>query len=174
MLEFILDLLKIILPAAIVGYTAYYLIREMLMRQIQLEQHKLKQKQQSTTLPLKLQAYERLSMLCERISLPGLVMRIQTENMNAATLKLGLLMAIQQEFEHNVTQQIYVSDQLWSIIKVTQNDLITFIDLVSDKVDKKAPAHQLAGTLLSYLEQRESDPITTAQSAIRKEASILF
>ena len=174
MLEFVIDLLKITVPAIIVGATAYYIIRNMLGQQLHLQSQKMREKRQSTVLPLKLQAYERLSMLCERIAIPGLVMRIQSEDMNCATFKVALLMAIQQEFEHNVTQQIYVSDQLWEIIKATRNDLYAFIDLVSEKVDKKEPAHHLAGSLLAYLEQRESDPIHTAQSAIRKEAALLF
>ena len=88
--------------------------------------------------------------------------------------KFSLLVAVQQEFEHNVTQQVYVSDNLWQIIQVARDDLSRFIDLVSEKVDKDSPAREFSEMLLAYYQQREAYPLQHAQSAIRKEAASLF
>lgn len=169
-----LEIAKIVFPAMIVAIVVYFVLREMLVRQLQIQQQKAHQKRQATTLPVRLQAYERLSLLLERVALPGLIMRVRTPEMNAASLKLALLMGIQQEYEHNITQQIYVSDQLWEILKATRSDLFEFIDVVAEKVDKKAPGQELAAALLSLHQQREADPILTAQAAIRREAATLF
>ena len=169
-----IEVLKISIPALIVAAVSYFLIKELLRNQNLLEAHKLKRESQATTLPLQLQAYERLSVLCERLSLPGLVMRTQSDQMQSATLKIALLMAIQQEFEHNISQQVYVSDQLWKIIQTTREDLLQFISMVGEKVDPKSPGHTLAMALVSMHEKRGADPIATAQMAIRREAALLF
>ena len=81
---------------------------------------------------------------------------------------------MQQEIEHNISQQVYVSDQLWRVIEATRDDLIEFITVVSEKVPKDAPSRQLRDALIGYQQQREQDPISIAQMAIRKEAASLF
>lgn len=169
-----LEILKITIPTVVVGLTAFFIVREMMRRQIQMQSQHLHGQRQSNTMPLRMQAYERLSILIERLSLPGLLMRTFNEEMTTTTLRLTLLINVQQEFEHNISQQIYVSDQLWKIIEATRDDLIEFITVVSDKVPKDAPARQLRDALIGYQQQREQDPIATAQMAIRKEAASLF
>jgi hypothetical protein len=169
-----IDLLKITIPALLVGGTAYLMLRTLFRQQNALKSREIQAERQGTTLPLRLQAYERLSVLVERLAIPGMVLRTSRDGMQAATLKIALLMNIQQEFEHNISQQVYVSDQLWSIIKATRDDAVQFIELVSDKIDKKADARTLATALLQFSEQREGDPVATAQSAIRREAASLF
>jgi hypothetical protein len=168
------ELLKITIPAVLVGGVAYLVLRTLLQQQNTLKARELQVERQGTTLPLRLQAYERLSVLVERLAIPGLVLRTSRAGMQSATLKIALLMNIQQEFEHNISQQVYVSDQLWSIIKATRDDAVQFIELVGEKVDKKADAQTLASALLQFADQREGDPVATAQTAIRREAASLF
>lgn len=170
----IIDILKISIPAIIVALVSYFLIKELLRNQNHREALKLQREGQATTLPLRLQAYERLSVLIERLSLPGLVMRTQSDQMKAATLKVALMMAIQQEFEHNISQQVYISDQLWKIIQTTREDLLEFISLVGEKIEPNAPGSELASALMVMHEKRGGDPIATAQMAIRREAALLF
>lgn len=170
----IIDILKISIPALIVAFISYYLIKQMLDNQRIIEAQKLQRDRQSTTLPLRLQAYERLSLMCERLAVPALVIRTQTEQMQAATLKIALMMAVQQEFEHNISQQIYVSDQLWKIIQTTREDTLQFINLVGEKVTPNAPGKELAAALMAMHDKRGADPVATAQMAIRREAASLF
>lgn len=169
-----LEILKLTIPALVVGLTAYFLIKIMLEKQLALQEQRIRQERQSGVTPLRMQAYERLSVLAGRMSLPSLLLRNQNNDMQAATFKIALLMAIQQEYEHNASQQIYVSDKLWQILEATRDDLLQFIELVSEKVPKNAPSQELANALLAYQAQRDSDPIATAHMAIRREASSLF
>ncbi len=173
-METFIDILKIALPALIVAVTVYFVVREMMRRQIQMQNQHLHGQRQSNTMPLRMQAYERLSIFTERLSLPGLLMRTYNDEMQATTLRLTLLLNIQQEFEHNISQQIYVSEKLWKIVEATRDDLIEFIAVVSEKVPKDAPARQLRDALIGYSQQREHNPVATAQMAIRKEAASLF
>lgn len=170
----LLEIIKIALPALIVAFISYYLIREMLTKQVLMQEQKIRQERQDAVTPLRMQAYERLSILVERLSLSGLLMRNRNDEMKAITFKIALLMAIQQEFEHNISQQIYVSDKLWQILEATRDDLVQFIELVSNKLPKDASSLELAEALMAYQAQRESNPIATAQMAIRKEATSLF
>lgn len=173
-LSVILEIIKVTIPALIVFLTVYYLLKTYLDKQYQIKLLKFKQKQHKITIPLRLQAYERLSLLCERITIPNLVLRMKQEDQNAAIFRVALLMTIQQEFEYNITQQVYVSDQLWQIIKISRDETVNIINGLAEKVDPKAPSKELAGVLLKYVEAQPSSALDKALIAIKKEASILM
>ncbi len=122
-----LQILLVVIPALIVFATAYLLLRKLTDNQIRAQMLKQQQEQVQAILPIRLQAYERLSLFCERVSVPNLLMRTPTSGMKTSQYKLSLLVAVQQEFEHNVTQQVYISDNLWQIIQVARDDLSRFM-----------------------------------------------
>jgi len=133
-----------------------------------------KQNQNNTTIPLRLGAYERLSLFCERISIPNLILRLRTDDMNATDLKFALMLGVQQEFEHNITQQVYVSDQLWQIVKIARDDTINIINLVYNSIDSSSDAKEYAGMMFKYLQSREVMSTDKALVAIKKEAGLLM
>jgi hypothetical protein len=171
-LAVILEIIKITVPALVVFATAYMLIKEFLQKQQQLQALEYRQKQQGIALPMRLQAYERLSLLVERISIPNLLFRLRSENSKAASLRVAMLLAIQQEYEHNVTQQVYVSDKLWSILRAARQDTENTINGIAEKVDPKASAEDFAGILLNFLEMQEITALDKAQMAIKTEAGL--
>ncbi|MEZ4981827.1 MAG: hypothetical protein R2769_09620 [Saprospiraceae bacterium] len=109
----------------------------------------IRQASQKQTIPLKLQAYERLALFCERIAIPNLLLRMREEGMTAKDLRISMLLAIQQEFEYNLTQQVYVSEQLWEIIKLARDETVNIVNEVCNELPKEADGRQLAGTLLN-------------------------
>ncbi len=173
-LSVILEIIKITVPALIVFATVYYLLKTYLDKQYQLRALEFRHKQQSTTIPLRLQAYERLSLFCERISISGLVLRLQEKDQTSAALRVAMLLTIQQEFEYNITQQVYVSEQLWQIIKISRDDTVNLINGIAEKVDPKAPSKELAGMMLKFMDNQPASALDKALVAIKKEASILF
>ncbi len=172
-LSTLLEIVKLTIPALIVFLTVYHLLKQYLESQRQMKAMELKKGQQETTLPLRLQAYERLSLFCDRISIPNLLLRWKKPGMTAAELKYSLLLAIQQEYEHNITQQVYVSDQLWQIIKIARDDAVNFISLVADSVDSTAKAEEFSEALIQYLSTREMG-VDKALIAVKREAGILL
>jgi hypothetical protein len=170
----VLEIVKLTIPGLIVFATAYFVLKQYLDNQRSLKQLELKQNQQSTTTPLRLQAYERFSLLCERIALPNLMMRIQKNDMSAGQFRASLMLAIQQEYEYNITQQVYISEQLWEIIKMARDDSINTISLASEMVNNDAPSQELADAIMSILEKRGVTAIDKALQAIKKETAILF
>ena len=178
-MEFFFELLKLTLPALIVFVTVYFLQKqhsetELALRNAELQKTRT-DKISAVTLPLQMNAYERLSLFCERISLPNLLMRLPVKEQTAAGLRVGMMMAVQQEYEHNLTQQIYVSDQLWQIVNLAKEDLLTVITGLYEKVPPGADAEAFTAIINSYLATQEGiSPLQTAQIAVRKEAGVLL
>ena len=168
------ELLKIILPALIVLATTYVLLKNYLDKQYDLKTIEYKESQQRITLPMKLQAYERLSLFTERISLPSLVFRLRAEGSNVAALRVALMLAVQQEYEHNITQQIYVSRNLWEILRLSKDNVVNIVDDVANTLSPNADADELAGRLLQFAQQQEVSMQTRALEAIKKEAALVL
>jgi hypothetical protein len=173
-LAVILEIVKLTIPALIVFLTVNSLLKRYLEGQQQIRLIELRKDQQASTLPLRMQAYERLSLFCERISIPNLLLRLRRDGMSVSELRLTLLMAIQQEYEHNITQQVYVSEQLWQILNIARDDAINTVDLAAESVAPKADAKELARALFAILEKRGTTGLETALRAIKKEASLML
>lgn len=173
-LDIIFEIIKITVPALIVFFTVHTLLKQFTEGQYKSQMLQFKQNQNKTTIPLRLQAYERLSLFCERISIPNLVLRLRTDNMTAADLRMALMIGIQHEFEHNITQQVYVSDQLWQIIKISRDDTLHIIDMVYNSMSPESDAKEYAKTMFKYLQSRQSISTEKALIAIKKEASLLM
>lgn len=171
--EAVLEIVKIAIPSLIVFFTAYFMLKTYLDKQHQLKALELKQGQQATTIPMKFQAYERLSLFCERIAIPNLLLRLTEKELSAAELRVALLITIQQEFEYNITQQVYISEQLWRIVKAYRDTIVATINGVSEHIDRKASAMELQRALLQYEEASANRALDTTLSAIKKEASLI-
>lgn len=170
----LLEIIKITVPALVVFFTVYYLLKTYLDKQYQLKVLEYKQSQNNTTIPSRLQAYERLSLFCERIAIPSLMLRLRTDDQTNAAFRMALLITIQQEFEYNITQQVYVSEQLWQIIKLSRDHTVMEINGLYEKVEPKGSSKQLASELLAQSESQSAFSLEKALSAIKKEAGLLM
>lgn len=173
-LEAILEIIKLTIPALIVFFTVRTLLREYLDRQLAIKQLDLKEDQADSLLPMRVQAYERLSLLCERIAIPNLILRIRNNEMTNADLRTALLIAIRQEYEHNVAQQIYVSDTLWSIIQFARDEAVRAITGIAETLQPDENGMLLAEALFKYIDESEVNVSAKAQDAIRRELHTLF
>ncbi len=173
-LEAIFELLKIAVPALIVYFTASGLLRNHLRTQEKMELLRNQAARAAETLPLRLQAYERVSLFCERISIPSLLLRLQQPDQTAGELRLSIYLAIQHEYEHNMSQQIYMSQSLWSIVQQARDNTLQAVSSVSDIVEPQMPARRLARTLLDQAAPSSAAGLGMALSAVKKEASLLF
>ncbi|HTQ63725.1 MAG TPA: hypothetical protein VMI12_02960 [Puia sp.] len=102
---------------------------------------------------LQLQAYERLILLADRIALPNLINRINQPGLSAKEMQLLLTQTIKQEFEHNITQQMYVSPQAWDAIRNFKEQNMLVINQVSSFLPEGATGHDLNKSLLELLMQ---------------------
>jgi hypothetical protein len=172
-LEVVLEILKITLPVLVALGAVYFIIREYLQNEYRMRALELRQRDQSNTLSLRLQAYERMVLFCERAYPPQLALRLRTEAMNAGELKAAMVMAVQQEFEHNFTQQLYVSRELWQILELAKNEVSAFISLVGKQVPGNEPSLRLAEAIFAQIDEQGGIPILEkAKDAIRQEAAL--
>ena len=108
----------------------------------------------SISLPLRLQAYERMALYLERIEPNQLVMRIHAPGLTIAQEQNLLLTAIRSEFEHNLSQQIYISNPVWTKICDAKNDIIEIINTVAEQMDEGDDNQQFAEALLIAAAQK--------------------
>jgi len=124
------------------------------------------------TLALRLQAYERMTLFLERINPSQLLVRISPISTNKNDYQNFIIAQIEQEFEHNITQQIYLSDECWSIIMTAKNATIQMILLATNN-EKISDANQLREHILKDLFDKPS-PSGTALSFIKNEVAQLW
>lgn len=173
-METALEILKYILPALIVFATVYFMMKKYLDMQFNTEALRFKQDQLKNTLPIKFQAYERLAMFCERISLDNLSYRLSNSSMDANTLSTAMMIAIQQEYEHNMSQQVYVSEKLWEIISFAKDQMLNIVTTAaSDPSINNSPA-ALIEKAIELEKSMGGSPIRTAKRAIKKEIDIIL
>lgn len=156
-------------PALIVGLFGVFAIKSMLKKELLKQKFQLLKANQKELLPLRLQAYERLTLLLDRISLEKLVVRVQPIGEDVKEYKQLLIANINQELEHNLTQQMYVSDDCWNTILKTKQAIITKIIQSQEGV---ASAAQLRDFVLAKNEIET--PSSVAQAFIRSEVSELL
>jgi hypothetical protein len=116
----LLEILKDVLPAIIVAGMAYYFLQLFFTNENNRRKFQLQKEFQKETLPLQLQAFERLALFLERINPAKILLRVAPYNDNANDYEALIIHTIEQEFEHNLTQQIYVSDDCWTIINTAK------------------------------------------------------
>ncbi|WP_298146333.1 hypothetical protein [Flavobacterium sp.] len=128
------DLLKAllnILPALIVGIVAVNFFKNFVSNQNEERRFEILRQTQKETLPLKLQAYERLTLLMDRISIAKVAVRIAPVHDDTESYVQILSATVEQEFEHNLTQQIYVSAECWLAITAAKNATLRSIREIS-------------------------------------------
>lgn len=169
-----LEILKITLPALIVFLAAYFLIRDMLMNSQKQRELEFRIQNQGTITPVRLQAYERLTLFLERISPQSLLTRVSHNNVTSKTFQIELLMQIRQEYEHNLSQQIYVSPTTWTSIRGSKEFLIGLINTSSEEIDPQSPALDLSRKIIENYIEIEDSPLTIAINEIKREVRQLF
>ncbi len=148
-MELIAEILKIILPATAVFVAVYVVIKSFLGNEQKRREHELRKTNQNVVLPLRIQAHERIIIFLERINPNSLVVRVNKNGMSAQQLQLELIKNIRTEFEHNLSQQIYLSVGAWELVKTAKEELIKLINVSSTKVDPNAQSNELAMTILN-------------------------
>jgi hypothetical protein len=104
-----------------------------------------------STKPLQLQAYERLVILCERISLPSLISRVSQPGLSAREMQILLIETIKQEYEYNASQQIYVSTIAWDAVRNLRDQSMLIINQIANVMPAEAKASDLNKQLLEVI-----------------------
>lgn len=174
----IYQLLLALLPSVVVLLVSVYLIRQFLGSR-RSEQHvtmlaEQKKEDRRHTLPLRLQAYERLTLFLERISPGYLVLRVHKSHMTAGMLHDELTATIREEFEHNVTQQIYVSEKAWQRTRQAKEETIRLINLAYAQAGDGPSATDVSQRIFETVSRLSRTPSDEAMMVIKEEVRKLF
>lgn len=162
------EILKIILPAGIVFLTTYYLVKNFLNNSVSKKAIDLKLANLEVITPIRLQAYERVVLFLERINPTSLVMRLNKTG-NAPAFQAELLKTIRTEFEHNLSQQIYISSKAWETTVRAKEETIKLINVAATRINDEAMAMDLAQAVISVASQLSELPSKSAIEFIKKE-----
>lgn len=165
-------ILGIVLPALTVFLAVYFTFKQYHKQQLQLQLLKNKTIKDQTILPLKLQAYERLILLCERIDFADLMLRIRTPGTSARDIQSALLIAVQQEYEHNLTQQLYITPELWQVLLAAKSKTMNLLATAGDGLQENATSEDYAQKLFDIISNESALPSQIGKKAIKTEASL--
>lgn len=173
-MEQFLEILKYILPSLVVLATAYLLVERFIENERNHRNMTYKRESQGLTTPVRLQAYERLVLFLERIAPASLVTRTHKSGMSAKLLQAELLKAIRTEYEHNLSQQIYVSPGAWELIKNAKEETIKLVNTAAINVSDEASGVDLGSLMLEVTMKMEKFPTQVAIDYLKQEARQIF
>jgi hypothetical protein len=161
-----------LLPAILVGLVAYYFFKGHTANEEGRRRYLIQREAQNKTIPMRMQAYERLTLFLERIDPNRLLLRVKPLNNNLDAYESLLISNIEQEYDHNISQQIYVSQECWNLINAAKNATIHIIRQGVMHEKKGTPDSMRQWLLANFME--EITPSQKALAYIRKEVSELF
>jgi hypothetical protein len=168
----ILSYVAYLLPAIVVGLVAYYFFKGHTANEEGRRRYLVQKEAQKQLLPLRLQAYERIVLFLERIDPNKLLIRVKPFSDSIEDYEGLLIKNIEQEYDHNLTQQIYVTPECWNLVNAAKNATIHVI--------RQGVMHENNGDadkLRAWLLQNFMEEITPSQKAlayVKKEVSELF
>lgn len=163
-----------ILPSVVVFLTAFYLFKQFTTARAGERVAEVRKEDRKQTLPLRLQAYERLTLFAERISPGNLVLRVHKSNMNARILQSELVATIREEYEHNMAQQVYVGDGVWAKVRQAKEETIRLVNLSYEQTGDQASSTDLSRRIFENTSRLSHTPSQEALVAIKEEVRRLF
>jgi hypothetical protein len=169
------EILKYTLPAVIVLIACSVIVRRFLLTELKEKQIAMLRENQGPAVRLRLQAYERLALLLERIHPRQLTPRVYQTGMTVGELQATLIFNIRTEFEHNLSQQIYVTKAIWDTVRGVMEQELNMINSISSQLPFEADAKELHKRMVDYVLSVEGDlPIDVALQMINDEAKTVL
>lgn len=179
----LLEFLKVLLPAIVILVVVYIMMREftkqnakqlnLLKDEQDLQKIKIKNQAKSenakVSIPLKFQAYERMALFLERINPTNLITRVFTAKMKAGTLHTSLLATIREEYEHNMSQQLYISDESWELVKNAKEEVVRIINATAAGHDSDEDANSFAQEIITSGFSGKDSPIDKALLQLKED-----
>lgn len=160
--------------AAIAVYGFYLTINSVAATIFEKQKWDIRNKNSEIILPLRLQAYERMCLFLERISPNNLILRLSGTSSTAIEFQQTLLQEIRQEYNHNLAQQVYMSNDAWEEIKKAMHETVTLINQSAGEVSHDATANDLSRKIFENVIQQPQQSIGSALKFIKEEVQTVF
>ncbi|MEO8795039.1 MAG: hypothetical protein ABI390_06195 [Daejeonella sp.] len=174
-LAFFSEILKFTISGILIFFVAWYFIKDFIQNKPQEIPAITSKPGFEQTLPLRLQAYERITLFLERINPSNMMLRLHVAGLSAREMQSMILSDIRDEYQHNITQQIYVSYTAWATVKKMKEETIGMINNAMQAMPENASSVDLSRVILSHLAKLESEnPYEMALKIVKKDIQQLF
>lgn len=167
-------LLLALLPALLVSAGMLLVTRQFLDRDHRRRLLELRMKNAETVLPIRLQAYERICLFLERITPSNMLVRVSGATLTAPEYQRTLLAEIRNEYNHNVSQQVYMTADAWQAVKGARESVVTLINRSFHELSPHARGTELAKRVLEHIIEQEMDPTAPALALLKRELMEVF
>ena len=174
-ITYLFDIVKYTLSGLLVFFAAWYFVKPLLLQNLNFQRLELKKVGLKHTLPLRLQAYERTVLFLERINPANLLVRLYVPGMSAIEMHKIIIADIRSEYQHNISQQIYVTEMTWAVVKKIKEETIGIISSAANALPTEASSMDLSKSVLTHLANLESEnPYDVALSIVKRDIQSLF
>jgi hypothetical protein len=163
------SLIKIIVTIGLLLVSALVILRYYFSHKKQPVPASVQNEEQKIILPLRLQACERIVLFLDRIAVNNLIMRINKPGMSTLQLQTAMVSAIRDEFEYNMSQQLYLSSKAWGLVRNAKEETISLINKASTKLPENAPSSEMVRILLELVLAVEKSAVDVALEAVKWE-----
>lgn len=170
----LIETLMYFVPALLVLGAVYMILKQFLQNEQKLKMIELRKKTNSDTLALKLQAYERLLVLLERITPSSMLLRVNQPGYGARQLHAEMLQNIRSEFEHNLSQQLYVSHDAWEMVKRAKDNVIHILNIAMQSTGEGKSAADLGKIIIDLMIKHDNVPTQMAIDYLKKEGKMFL
>jgi len=169
-----MEIIQYTIPALIVFITAFFMMWFFFRNDDKKRRHELIIENRKITAPIKLQAYERLVLFLERISPESMLVRVKRQGMTSQDLQKEVLRTIRSEYEHNLSQQIYIGHEAWEVLVAAKENTIKLVNTSMIQVPPNAPAMELSRVILESMMSSNVHSPKAAIEFIKKEVARLL
>jgi len=173
-MEYITYIIVALVPALAVIFVVMTFLNKQNEREITNMNIDLKKERQKFFLEPRMEAYQRVVLLLERINPQSLIMRLHDPKKSAILLQTELLSNIRKEFDHNVAQQIFISTSGWEMVKKSKEETIKIVNVAAQSLDEKATSIELSNKIFEIVGELEELPTEITIKLMKEELQKLF
>ncbi|WP_316823182.1 hypothetical protein [Pedobacter gandavensis] len=167
------SILTAVVPITVAGVltvsAGYYLIKSDIEKYFTLRFTNAKKEDSTQLFSLRLQAHERLIVFVERINPSNLFLRLYVPGISAQELQALVLNEIRAEYQHNVTQQLYVSEIIWKVIRKLKDDTLAMVNQGVQGLPESARGMDLSRKVLQHMAEIADNPYDLTLDLIKKD-----
>ncbi len=169
-----IEILKYCVPALCVLFATWLVMHKFYKSETEKRLWELKRISQKEVSPIRMRAYERLALLLERTTPEHMLIDLNLTEMTILQVQAHLMHTIRQEYDHNLSQQIYVSNEVWDMIENAKNQTIAFINSIAQQMPPESNTLDYAKTLITAYRSNGETPNDIALQTLKNEAKTLL
>ncbi len=173
-MEPFIQLLTILIPAGLVLYGMYLVVCSFLQKEFDRNLIEIKNKSTEVALPIRLQAYERMTLFLERISPNNLVLRLNRQGISAQEFRQLLEQEVREELSHNYSQQVYMSDTCWQNIKNAADEVYVLVQEAYASLPEGASGIELGKAIFQKAIEKNANAAQAALIELKKEVRRIY